>query len=284
MIAHSLGTMLTANAVQFFGMQVDKVIFLNSAIPSEALDPDRFDASPSNPLVHDAWRDYSASCWTSLYHALGPSGTSRAKLTWRGRYPSVAPLLFNMYSSGDEVLSLYPGDGNPGWSDGLWSSGTLGARYAWQKQELWKGRAAWYAGVGTTAWSGWGFRTGTFGGRAWSADEANAVTDPQTFTTNTVFNPFPASITNAVLSEAEVSAHLTQGIPALSPALGSVRVTWGGATSYDMNGKTKRERPNEWPNDFDDFGTDWLHSDIKDVPYFYTYPKFDLLIREGGLG
>lgn len=283
-IAHSLGTMLTANAVQFFGMQVDKVIFLNSAIPSEALDPDRFAASPSSPLVHDAWRDYPSSCWTSLYHALGPSGTSRAKLTWRNRYPSVAPLLFNMYSSGDEVLSLYSGDGNPGWSDGLWSSGALGARYAWQKQELWKGRAAWYAGVGTTAWSGWGFRTGALGGRVWSADDANAVADPLVFATNTVFSPFPPSITNAVLSEAEVSAHLTQGVPALSRALGSVAVfSDSGMLSYDMNEKSDVERPNDWPNDFKDFGKDWLHSDIKDVPYYFTYPKFDVMVEQGGL-
>ena len=281
-MAHSLGTMLTANAIQFFGMQVDKVVFLNSAIPSEAIDPMQFNASTTNRLVHDAWTEYPSNCWTSLYHELG-AGTDRGKLTWKNRFPLVAPKLFNMYSSGDEVLNLYSGNGNPGWSDGVWSSSDLGARYSWHKQELWKGRAAWYAAVGTTEWSGWGFKTGIFGGRVWSADDANAVTDPFVFATNTVFNPFPVSITNAVLSEAQISAHLTQGIPALSRALGNVEVDKVLADSYDMNDKRNVERPNGWPNNYSDFGTDWLHSDIKDIPYYYTYPKFDKIVDQGGL-
>lgn len=55
------------------------------------------------------------------------------------------------WNRGDVVLSLYDGGGNPGWSDGVWSSSGLGAHYAWHKQELWKGRAAWYAGIGRRA-------------------------------------------------------------------------------------------------------------------------------------
>lgn len=281
-IAHSLGTMLTANAIQFFGMQVDKVIFLNSAIPSEAIDPLQSNPSPTNSLVHDAWTGYPSSCWTSLYHELG-TGSDRARLTWKNRFPLVAPKLFNMYSSGDEVLSLYSGGGNPGWSDGVWSSGDLGSRYAWHKQELWKGRAAWYAAVGTTEWSGWGFKTVFLGVRAWSADDANAVTDPNVFATNTVFNPFPTSITNSVLSEAQISAHLTQGVPALSRALGNVKVSNSGSVSFDLNSKGIQYRPNGWVRDVPDFHDDWLHSDIKDVPYYFTHRIFDKLIEGGGL-
>lgn len=281
-IAHSLGTMLTANAIQFFGMQVDKVIFLNSAIPSEALDVSKFSAEATNPLVHDDWRSYPTNCWTSLFHTLAPSNTDRSRLTWKNRFPLVATNLFNMYSSGDEVLSIY-GGGNPGWSDGVWSSGALGARYSWQKQELWKGRAGLLARVGTTEWSGWGFKSNGWGIRVWSEAEANAVADSLVFSTNTVFNPYPISITNAVLTEAEISAHLTQGVPALSRALGSVAVGVNQVRSFDMNDKMRTERPNNWPNDYSEFGTDWLHSDIKDVSYFYTYPKFDRIVEEGGL-
>lgn len=282
-IAHSLGTMLTSNAIQFFGMLVDNVIFLNSAIPSEALDPAMFDASVTNPLVHDAWVSYPSNCWTALYHTLDPNETDRSRLTWRNRFPLVAPKLFNMYSSGDEVLSLYAEGGNPGWSDGLWSSGALGARYSWQKQELWKGRAGFLARIGTTNWSGWGFKSGFLGIRSWSSDDANAVTDRLVFATNTVFNPFPVSITNSVLSEAQISAHLTQGIPALSRALGSVRVMNPVIEQFDMNTDSDEQRPNGWPNDSSDFGESWLHSDIKDIPYYYTYPKFDLMIMKGNL-
>lgn len=281
-IAHSLGTMLTANAIQYFGMQVDKVIFLNSAIPSEAIDPLKFSSSLPNPLVHDAWVDYPSSCWTALYHELG-GGTDREKLTWKNRYSLVVPKLFNMYSSGDEVLDLYPGNENPGWSDGVWSSSGLGARYSWQKQELWKGRK-WLLGfIGTTKWSGWGFRENFLGVNAWTAEEAVAVVDKNVFATNTVFKQFPVSITNSVLSQAEINAHLTQGIPALSRALGSIGLSNDQDKSFDMNVDSIEDRPNGWPNDYSDLGRSWLHSDIKDVSYFFTYPKFDTMVRQGGL-
>lgn len=281
-IAHSLGTMLAANAIQYFGMEVDKVIFLNSAIPSESIDPSQFSSALPNPLVHDAWAEYPSRCWTALYHALG-AGTDRAKLTWKNRYPLVVPKLFNMYSSGDEVLDLYPGNGNPGWSDGVWSSSGLGARFSWQKQELWKGRK-WLLGfLGTTKWSGWGFRENILGINAWTAEEAKAVTDLNVFATNTVFKQFPVSITNSIFSEAEINAHLTQGIPALSRALGSVRVSNGGAISFDLNSKGMQYRPNGWIRDGSDFHDDWLHSDIKDVPYYFTHKVFDKLIEAGGL-
>lgn len=120
--------------------------------------------------------------------------------------------------------------------------------------------------------------------RVWSADDASAASDPTVFATNTVFNPFPPTITNAVLSEAEINAHLTQGIPALSRALGSVPLNNDdGLNSYDMNTQDDLARPNDWPNNSKDFGKDWLHSDIKDIPYFYTYPVFDLIIKKGDL-
>ena len=52
--------------------------------------------------------------------------------------------------------------------------------------------------------------------RLWQAG-ADAVVDVSVFATNTVFNPFPASITNAVATRLETDYHLAQGIPALSP-------------------------------------------------------------------
>ena len=104
-----------------------------------------------------------------------------------------------------------------------------------------------------------------------------------TFATNTVFNPFPSSITNSALTDAEINAHLTQGVPALSRALGNIAISADLVESMDLNADDDQQRPNGWPNDFGDFGRAWLHSDIKDVPYFYTYPKFDMIIKKGGL-
>lgn len=53
--------------------------------------------------------------------------------------------------------------------------------------------------------------------------------------------------------------------------------------SFDMNVDSIEDRPNGWPNDYSDLGRSWLHSDIKDVSYFFTYPKFDTMVRQGGL-
>lgn len=44
-IAHSLGTLVVAAAIQDYGMQVEKLIMLNSSIPSEAFDPSLADKS-----------------------------------------------------------------------------------------------------------------------------------------------------------------------------------------------------------------------------------------------
>ena len=65
-IAHSLGTMVAAAAIQDYGMQVEKLIMLNSAIPSEAFDPSLADATPENKLVHDNWTGYTNTCWAAL--------------------------------------------------------------------------------------------------------------------------------------------------------------------------------------------------------------------------
>ena len=44
-IAHSLGTLVAAAAIQDYGMQVEKLIMLNSSIPSEAFEPSLADKS-----------------------------------------------------------------------------------------------------------------------------------------------------------------------------------------------------------------------------------------------
>ena len=71
-IAHSLGTVVAAAAIQDYGARVAKLIMLNSAIPSEAFVPSLADTSPGNKLVHDAWVEYTNTCWTAQWHKLLP--------------------------------------------------------------------------------------------------------------------------------------------------------------------------------------------------------------------
>lgn len=281
-IAHSLGTMVAAAAIQDYGMQVEKLIMLNSAIPSEAFDPSLADTSPTNRLVHEEWTGYTNACWTSEWHKLFVSGDARNALTWRGRFAAVVPVAVNFYSSGDEVLELYTDAHNPSWYNGFSPSGNWGERYSWHKQELYKGRKSLLGFIGTTAWSGWGFKSNMLGVRVWSAGNANAVTDPSVFATNTVFNPFPISITNAVATRLEIDSHLTQGIPALSPPAGRTNLASVGITSFDMN--TTHYMANTWPRPNDgELGGRFLHSDIKNAAYFFVHPVFRKIVEVGGL-
>ena len=97
-----------------------------------------------------------------------------------------------------------------------------------------------------------------------------------------VFNPYPASITNTPSMSLLVrAAHLTQGIPALAPPTGgcSVRAVFSGSRSFNLNLDADEDeesdengvsKPHGWPTRSTYPGR-WLHSDMKDVAFYYTY-------------
>lgn len=282
LMAHSLGNMVCSSMIQDYELVPDCYLMCNSAVPAEAYSPDLVDVSTSNVLVHDEWTSYTNGCWSALWYQLFPSSDARSKLTWHGRFASVVPIVANFYSSGDEVLELYSYAHNPAWYNGISPSGNWGERYSWHKQELWKGRKSLLGFIGTTEWSGWGFRENALGVRVWSAEAANAVTDLSIFTTNTVFNPYPVSITNSVATRLEIDAHLSQGIPALSPPVGRTNLAGAGIISFDFN--TPQYMVNSWPRVYGvQLGGRFLHSDLKNVAYFFVYPVYQKIIETGGL-
>ena len=293
-IAHSLGTLVAAAAIQDYGMQVEKLIMLNSAIPSEAFDPGLFNPDPRNHLVHDDWVTYTNVCWTACWHELFSADDSRSRLTWRGRFAAVVPVAVNFYSSGDEVLEIYMDDHNPKFYSGVNPSGNWGARYSWHKQELYKGRKSLLGFMGTTDWAGWGFATKTvfYPGMSqthtvnkFTPEEAAELTHGQ-LRTNTVFRLFPERMANPGNPRLVVDSLLAQGIPALSPPAGTISLAEKGILSFDMNARAFK--PNGWPRapatvGGDDLGDGWLHSDIKNVAYFYTHKVFQKIVEVGGL-
>lgn len=284
-MAHSLGTMVASSAIQDHGMQVDKLLLLNSAIPSEAFDASLFDVNPENPLVHGDWILYPSACWTACWSTLFPDTDARRLLTWKNRFNGIGPSVVNFFSSGDEVFEIFADAHNPSWYNGVSPSGHWGDRYAWQKQELWKGRRGLAAHLGTTYWSGWGFRKNMLGLKVWSADEARAIVDTRVFSTNTVFATYPETITNSVASRLQPDYHLAQGIPALSRATGATGFRDLVIRSFDVNDEIYRV--NGWPTEEDDggdgLGGRFLHSDIKNVAYFFTHQIFMKIIEEAGL-
>jgi hypothetical protein len=81
-------------------------------------------------------------------------------------------------------------------------------------------------------------------------------------------------------------AHLALGIPALTPAAGIV--PFGGNPMIDFmvnvneNNSSGVERPNGWPSK-PSYHDRWLHSDIKDVSYFFSFKFYEKLIEKGNL-
>lgn len=281
-IAHSLGTMVAAAAIQDYGMQVEKLIMLNSAIPSEAFDPSLANYDPSNHLVNDSWMAYRSECWAARWHELFDESDDRRKLTWKGRFSKVAPVAVNFYSSGDEVLAIYTDAHNPPVLAGFFDSSTKG-RWAWHKQEILKGVKGGLIQLGATDWAGWSFRKNAMGFKTWSSSEVDAVTDISVFKTNTVFALSPESMNAESIPRLIIDAHLAQGIPALSPAAGITDLSSAQIKSIDMNSSAMIPNGFTLEGRISDYAGNVLHSDIKDVAYFFTHKIFEEIVKEGNL-
>lgn len=79
-------------------------------------------------------------------------------------------------------------------------------------------------------------------------------------------------------------AHLAQGIPSLTPAVGRIQCgdTQLRNQSFDCNDAVQIERPNTWPGR-NKYPNQWCHSDLKDVAYFYVLKFYEKIIAKGNL-
>ena len=94
-------------------------------------------------------------------------------------------------------------------------------------------------------------------------------------------------------------AILAQGIPALTRPTGATNLTWriarGDNCNLNLNQIEVRSedtsanmleygilRPNGWPTR-SRWGDQWLHSDMKDVSYFFNFMFYEKVKEKGGL-
>ena len=122
--------------------------------------------------------------------------------------------------------------------------------------------------------------------RKYTVEQAAYLTSEQ-LRADPVFNPYPVSITNGVIPLLVRSAHLTQGVPALTPPTGRTRLdnVLGDNRCFDENvnnGEDGIVKTHNWPTR-SSYGTRWLHSDMKDVAFWYNYRLYDKFIEAGGL-
>ena len=246
MVAHSLGNMLVSAARQFHGLEYEKYIMLNAAVPMEACDtsPEVFEESKDN-MTPRAWVGYPDWSKASRWYDLFPEGDSRRGLTWRGLFKDVDNTV-NFYSTKDEVLMN--GDGK---------DKKIGRKYVWYLQETKKGEPL----VDFISEAGWEFGNNylhakethpgsgnprTEGGRSytyvpWSADEVREKLKPEDVMKTPLFQGFNKwCITRDdgwlfdggdkyLREHAEERFHiLARGIPAESFAIGANPVPkWG---------------------------------------------------------
>jgi hypothetical protein len=255
----------------------------NSAVPAEAYDQIMSLRTPQ--LVHPDWENYPTNAWASSWHSLFAKDPNddRKFLGWPARFSGVLDVAVNFYSAGerggDEVLELAV-DNNVDVFTGITSSLS---HHAWHKQELFKGRGI-GVGAGATDWSGWNIEENWLGVNKISVEQALSMNNAD-FKTNTVFYCYPSSMNSTNISLLVRGAHLALGIPALTAATGAtdLSVTLDQENSFNLDlTSSDIEHPNGWPSKTS-YPNRWLHSDIKDVSFFFNFKFYEKVIEKGGL-
>ena len=143
--------------------------------------------------------------------------------------------------------------------------------------------------------AGWGFHCWTTNINnevikvRYSAAEANALVANGSIVTNAVFDRGVSEMFKPDISDFEKADILAYHIPAVSSPAGKVAALDGEYSNLDMN---ERENFNGWGRaaikklDSQEKANGeypWLHSDIKNMAYYYIYPTFDKILEKGNL-
>lgn len=161
----------------------------------------------------------------------------------------------------------------------------------WQKQEVLKGMAT-LAGMLS---GGWGFnvwqefdqQSAEWVSVRYSPEGAALAVETGSITNKPVFDVSDAEeMMDRSATEDDVFLALAKHVPALSSPVRGSRRERRVDENIDMNLNSDENgvpRPNEWGRNHPNFGVAWLHSDMKDMAYFYVYKLYEQLIQKGNL-
>jgi len=269
MLAHSLGNMLVSSAAVDHGLNYVKYCMINAAVPMEAYDRQAY----APQMIDKAWTSVSNGLWASRWGGQFEEGDFRRTLSWKGRFSGIQDAI-NFYSQSEDVLK------NPR---------NFGLGGAWAKQEIFKGVSVWKGinglhieNVHVACEGGWGINPyfairpdyylplkGFIGVRF--RGYSDSVIRP-------LFTPFADSSlhrngfdwrTDDVLR----ARMLGDAIPAESLATGANPLhERAEIANYDMVAHRQNGSPRF-------LNGDWLHSDIKNVAYYYVYSIFEHIIE-----
>ena len=293
LMTQSLGNMVACEALKE-GLHVGHYFMFDAALPGESIDESLQARSLESPAfvkyVPTDWHDYTNACWASNWHRLfnGDPDDARGRMGWPGYFTTAlgnADNVYNYYSSGDDVFKEF--GAVPSRFDGLDEAKEL---YCWQKQETLKGSAV----LAGTAYAGWAFHHWTvhelvhdIGGGVhyedrdykYSPDDAARMIANGSITNNPVFNSDFSPMFDPDASLDDQWLALGKYVPAVSSPVGG-NAFLGNDDDHDLNSPEYR---NGWGRALDhQYGTDWQHSDMMDMAYYYVFKLYEQLILKGG--
>ena len=283
-LGHSLGNVLVSSAICDKGLEC-KYYLLNAAVAGEAYNKNFY----AHEMVRASWRDIPQKIWAANWYALDKfseyEDDFRKEIFWRSRFVSLKNAI-SYYSTTEDVLT------NPT---------TNGLGEAWSKQELFKGSPIKIFASGKCD-AGWSIR-----GRYYKEVPGEDPWDTETLepgsTTDRILNlPLIKSLTEndiiqqpvfekfgketeqmhklqqmriADKSEAEKlrAYFLAHSVPATSFATGSNMTE---AELFDVERDYKDYESASWPRD----NSEWRHSDIKNVAYYYISKFYKDIVNE----
>ena len=116
-------------------------------------------------------------------------------------------------------------------------------------------------------------------------DEAERMVSNGSVTNCPIFDVSGAAeVMNHDAPEEDVFLALAKHVPALSSPVGGNPVLPTQRNNIDMNDPVEGvPRPNKWGRNHPVFEDSWLHSDMKDVAYFYVFKLYEQLVQKGDL-
>ena len=98
---------------------------------------------------------------------------------------------------------------------------------------------------------------------------------------NPVFSYGGTPLNNRNASQDDIRLSLAKYVPAVSSPVGVSAAL--NRNNVNLNDVSDVGRPNEWGRDHNVYEESWLHSDMKDMAYFYVYKLYEQLVTRGDM-
>ena len=100
-------------------------------------------------------------------------------------------------------------------------------------------------------------------------------------TNSPVFSHGGTPLNSSNASQDDIWLSLAKYVSAVSSPVGGTAAL--NRNNVNLNDVSDVARPNEWGRDHNVYEEAWLHSDMKDMAYFYVYKLYEQLVTRGDM-